>query len=175
VDGTNLVFDFEPQRLQIGTLRFEDLTPRGIIDVLNVTAQWNRQDEGKLEVRPNRPTVERRMSDRQTFLDLNLELATFLGENHRLLYGVDLGSERIGSKRVDVDQATGLAVARRGGYTDGATYRSLGVYLQDHMKLGRLAHLTVGALQPQLGGRQRRSHPSAPSTSSPGPATSRVS
>ena len=144
VDGTNLVFDFDPQRLQIGTLRFEDLTPRRFVDVFKVTAQWNRQDEDRLEVRTNQPTVERQMSDRQTFLDLNLELATFLGENHRLLYGVDLGTERIDSTRLDVNQTTGAAVARRGGYTDGATYRTLGVYLQDHMKLGSLAHLTLG-------------------------------
>jgi len=144
VDGTNLVFDFDPQRLQIGTLRFEDLTPRRVVDVFRVTAQWNRQDEDRLEVRSNKPTVERRMGDSDTFFDLNLELATFLGENHRLLYGVDLGTERISSTRLDVNSATGASVAVRGGYTDGATYRTLGVYLQDHMRLGSLAHLTVG-------------------------------
>jgi hemoglobin/transferrin/lactoferrin receptor protein len=145
LDGTNLVFDFDPQRLQIASLSFEDLTPRRFFDVFKATAQWNRQDEGRLEVRTIRPTVERRSKDSQTFLDLNLELATFLGENHRLLYGADLGTERISSTRLDVVTATGATVARRGNYTDGATYRSLGVYLQDHMKLGRLAHLTVGA------------------------------
>ncbi|HEY6553323.1 MAG TPA: TonB-dependent receptor, partial [Vicinamibacteria bacterium] len=145
VDGANLVFDFDPQRLQIGTLRFEDLTPRRFIDQVTATAQWNRQDEGRLEVRSVQPTVERRSKDTQTFLDFNLELATFLGESHRLLYGVDLGAERIGSTRLDVRTTTGVATARRGAYTDGATYRSLGVYFQDHMKLGRLAHLTVGA------------------------------
>jgi hemoglobin/transferrin/lactoferrin receptor protein len=144
VDGTNLVFDFDPQRLQIGTLRFEDLTPRSLVDVFKVSAQWNRQDEDRLEVRSNKPTVERRMADSDTFFDLNLELATFLGENHRLLYGVDLGTERISSTRLDVNNTTGASVAVRGGYTDGATYRTLGVYLQDHMKLGSLAHLTVG-------------------------------
>ncbi len=159
VDGTNLVFDFDPQRLQIGTLRFEDLTPRSVVDVFRVTAQWNRQDEDRLEVRSNKPTFERRMSDSDTFFDLNLELASFLGENHRLLYGADLGTERIGSTRSDVNTSTGSSAAVRGGYTDGATYRTLGVYLQDHMKLGGLAHLTVGGRYNSnwVGGREQTS------------------
>lgn len=145
VDRTNLVYDFDPQRLQIGTLRFENLTPGRFVDALSVTAQWNRQDEGKLEVRSSQPAVERRMSDSQTFFELNLELATFVGESQRLLYGADFGTESIDSTRIDFNRLTGVAVPRRGGYTDGASYRSLGVYLQDQVKLGQRGDLTVGA------------------------------
>jgi outer membrane receptor protein involved in Fe transport len=145
VDRTNVKFDFDPQRIQLLSLSFQDLTDRSLTDSLKVTAYWNRQDEGRQEIRSNRLTTERRHIDRQSVGGLNVEIGTFLGGGHRLVYGADYSSEDIVSQRRDVRLDTGAVTRARGNYTDGASYDSLAAYLQDRFNLGDRVSVALGA------------------------------
>lgn len=160
VDGTNRVFDFDPQRLQVLTVSFQDLTDRRWSDVLRLTASWNHQDEGRREIRSNRLTTERQFIDRQTVGAINLEVGAFVG-SHQLIYGVDYSAEDIESRRRDVRLDTGTVTRQRGNYTDGASYDALGIYLQDRFHL--VERLTVA-----LGARYNRFSAAGSETSSVG-------
>lgn len=141
--GRNLVFDFEPQKNQIAAVTFQDLTSRGIADSFKVTGYWNNQEEGRLEIRSSAPTTERRLSDKVETVGFNLELGKFVG-SHRVLYGIDFSTDDIQSGRVDTNLVTGTTAAKRGAYTDGASYELLAGYLQDQFDLGERVNLTLG-------------------------------
>jgi hemoglobin/transferrin/lactoferrin receptor protein len=143
--GTNLKFDFHPQRLQLASLAYQDLALGRIYDSLKLTAFWNRQDEGRQEVRPNRPREERQFDDRDTMYGVNLELSQSFGNSHRLLYGADFSTEDILSRRNDVNLDTHAISPKRGNFTDGASYDSLAVYVQDHAEPVKWLTVIAGA------------------------------
>ncbi len=143
--GRNVKFDFDPQRLQLASLVFSDLTDRRWSDSLQVTASWNRQDEGVQEIRSGALSTERRLDDSQTALGLSLEVGTFLGKSHRVLYGLDYFDEDIDSSRVDVNLNTGAVAPKRGRYTNGSGYETLGLYLQDRIDVNQRLTLTLGS------------------------------
>ena len=143
-DGTNLVFNFEPQRLQLLTAGFQDLTDRKWADSLQVTGFWNRQEEGSQEIRTRTPTRQTDLNDRQDVLGVGVEVGLFPWDSHRLVYGLDYSRQKIRSSGQNVDLVTRSVTPRRGNWTDGATYESLGVYIQDRIKIRDRVTLTVG-------------------------------
>jgi hemoglobin/transferrin/lactoferrin receptor protein len=143
-DGTNLVFDFEPQSNQLAAVSFQDLTSRSWVDGIRATAYWNQQDEGRREIRTAAPTTEIRLFDRAETLGANLELSKFVG-SHEILWGLDYSQDEIDSSRTDTNLLTGATRARRGSYTDGASYELLAGYIQDRFALGERWHVKLGA------------------------------
>jgi hemoglobin/transferrin/lactoferrin receptor protein len=143
VGGNNLVFDFDPQRIEMVTVGYSDLTYRKWADSLQLRLSWIEQEEGRTEIRTSAPSTERRLWDAQTALGLDLEVAKLLG-SHRLLYGVDLTTEDIDSTRTDRNLTTGATRERRGNYTDGASYDSYFVYVQDKFDLGDPLSVALG-------------------------------
>lgn len=144
LDGTNLRFDFDPQRLQILSLGYQDSTARRWADSLRVTLHWNRQDETQYEVRTASPGVQRRNVDRQTVLGAGFEFEKTLGASQRLVWGAEVSREDVLSRRTDVTLATGALASRRGKYTDGAGYDTLALYAQDRVSLGERVVLGLG-------------------------------
>jgi len=143
-DSTALTSFFNLARLQLGTTSYEDLADHRVFQFLKVTGYWNRQDMRGHEVLRVRPTVDATNIDSQDQFGLNLELRTYLG-GHRLIYGVDYTTETIGSTSTELDLKTGLATAIRGRYTDGASYKTTGVYLLDDFKATKWATVIAGA------------------------------
>lgn len=141
--GTHLRYNYDPQRMQLATIRFEDQTAHGWADAIQLTAFYNRQDEDQEEVFAATPGTERRFTDSDLLIGGNAEAAVFLGA-HRLVYGADYSTERIHSRQTDVDLATDIGTARRGIYTDGATYQTAAIYLQDRFDLSRWLTPTLG-------------------------------
>ncbi len=142
--GSDLLYNFEPQRLQLMKLAYQDLTPTSWYNSLQITVSLNRQDEIIERIVSSKPNTKRFYDDNQTVLGLNFEMVSFIGTMHRLLYGFDLFSEKINSKREDVDLETGEVQEKRGRWTDGATYSSFGLYLQDRLDPWKWMSLTVG-------------------------------
>ncbi len=143
-DGTDLVFEFDPQENHLAAVTFQDLTSRSWVDGVRATAYWNRQDEGRAEVRTAAPTIEIRNFDRAETLGANVELSKFIG-SHQILWGLDYSQDEIDSSRTDVNRVTGATQERRGTYTDGASYELLGAYLQDRFALGKRLSVKLGA------------------------------
>jgi outer membrane receptor protein involved in Fe transport len=143
-DGTNLVFDFDPQRFQLLTLSYQDLQRRWWSSGLKLNLYWNRQDEDRREIRTANPNVERLLDDHQTVLGANLEGSSIVFGSHRLVWGTDYTAESIGSSRLDRNLLTLVTAPKRGNYTDGATYNSVAFYVQDRFALGSRLDLAFG-------------------------------
>ncbi len=144
VSKANTRFDFEPQRLQLATLAYQDLALGRFYDSMKLAVFWNRQDEGRLEIRPNRLQEERRFMDTDVMIGANVEMSTSVAKSHRLLYGADYWSESVDSTRNDVNLSTGASAPKRGNFTDGASYDAFAVYLQDQFTVAPWLTLVAG-------------------------------
>jgi len=133
-----------PNRFQLGSLSYQDLTSRGWSDSLKVTAFWNQQETGSEDVRTNTPNTQTNVLDHDRMLGLNLELGSFLGKSHHLVYGVDYSQDSIESWTRDTNLTTDVATYRRGRYTNDAKYTSLGVYMQDHFSISKWVTASAG-------------------------------
>jgi outer membrane receptor protein involved in Fe transport len=135
----------EPQTLQLLTFEYQDLAKHRFFDQVQITGYVNRQEEGQIEVRSGAANVERRNLDVDRVLGASLQLATYLGGSHRLLYGFDYSTEQIDSIRHDVDVVTNAVATARGKYTDNSSYDSAAVYVQDRFNLTKWVTTSVGA------------------------------
>lgn len=133
-----------PLRTQLGNVSYQDLTTRGFVQSLKATAYWNQQESGTRDVRTITPTVQTDLRDRDRLFGLNLELGSFFGKSHHLVYGADYTTETIDSIGTVTNLTTDVVTGRRGRYTDQAQYQSLGVYLQDHFDIGDRLTTTAG-------------------------------
>jgi outer membrane receptor protein involved in Fe transport len=131
------------KRNQLAPVNLHDLTSRSWADAIRVTTSWNKQIEGKTEIRKSVLTTEIRQSDSARTLGANLELGRFFGI-HELHWGLDDSRDAIDSSRVDTNLVTGAAQQRRGSYTDGASYDLMAFYLQDRFDLARWLSVKLG-------------------------------
>jgi len=144
VSGANLVSLVTPLTLQLGQLSYQDLTSRGWEESVRVTGYWNRQQDGLDAVTTKAPTIDSVGRNIDRMMGLNLEIGSFLGAHH-LLYGVDYSTERVASSQSAINMNTGVETPSRGRYIDGSSYRTLGVYLNDHFDITRWVTATLGA------------------------------
>lgn len=133
-----------PNRFQLGSLSYQDLTSRGWSDSLKVTAFWNQQETGSEDVRVKTPTLETDVRERDRMLGLNLEMGSFLGKSQHFVYGVDYAADTIDTSTRDINLTTDAVTYRRGRYTDGAQYSSLGLYVQDHFSVRKWLTASAG-------------------------------
>jgi outer membrane receptor protein involved in Fe transport len=135
--------DVDPMRMQMATMRYDDVTARPWQDSLAVTASWNRQDDGRNYV-VRTPVVHTYYDNSDSMLGLNVELGKFLGPHH-LVYGIDHTRETIRSSTVSYLGAGRVAVGGRGDYLDGGEYDATALYLNDQFELGSRLTITAGA------------------------------
>jgi outer membrane receptor protein involved in Fe transport len=135
----------DPQKLHLLTLEYQDLTKHRLFDQLQVTGYVNRQDEGQIEIRSTAINVERRNLDSDDVVGASLQMASFLGGSHRLIYGFDYTNERIDSVRNDVNVVTGAVAVARGKFTDNARYETAALYVQDHFDITKWLTPSIGA------------------------------
>ncbi|HEX7153363.1 MAG TPA: TonB-dependent receptor [Thermoanaerobaculia bacterium] len=134
VSGSALRADTTPIDLQLATLAYQDLTDRGWAQSIRATGYWNRQSTGSIGISRTTPDLQTTFNERDTLLGLNVELGSFFGKHH-LVYGADATRDAVDSSREDLTLSTGAIRNVRGRYTDGTTYDTVGVYVQDHVKL----------------------------------------
>ena len=77
-------------------------------------------------------------------LGLNLEMGSFAGKSQHFVYGVDYAQDSIDSFTHDINLTTNAVTNRRGRYTDGAQYSSIGVYVQDHFSISKWLTASAG-------------------------------
>jgi outer membrane receptor protein involved in Fe transport len=144
-EGTNTWYNDGPAELTLASISYQDLTERWFEDSLRVTGYFNRQSDARDEIRRATPSTQNFASEVDDMGGLSLELGKFVGSSHHLLYGVDASSETIDSRGSNLNLVTGEETVVRGRYTDGAQYRTLGVYLQDRFQVAGRLTATVGA------------------------------
>ena len=133
----------DPNRVQLATLSYHDLTDRRWFDSFRATGYFNVQDTGVRDTRTRTPHLETIVRETDRLAGFNMELGSFFGSHH-LVYGFDLAHDQIASSNHDHNSTTGADTWRRGVYTDGATYQTAGIYAQDNFSLSQWLTITAG-------------------------------
>jgi len=144
LDKTYLAY-YEPEFERHAHVRYTDITDRGWANMLQATAYYHRDDEGMQRIDVRTPTV---LTDRPSVGNLygvNLEMGSLLRDGqHRLVYGVDYSYETVDATLTNTNLSTGAVTTGRGRYTDGSTFRTAALYLQDRFRLGARVRPTLG-------------------------------
>jgi outer membrane receptor protein involved in Fe transport len=129
--GRNLRFDFDPQRRQLLDLDWRGGHEGGVLESWRVNVNVQRWDEGRVEVRPNRPAVERELYDRVDTWGAFAQATVRLGSAHRLTGGAEVYHDWVYSRRNDVNTTTGVTTIAQARYPTDSTWTPIGVFLQD--------------------------------------------
>lgn len=130
-------YAFDPQARQLAYVRWSDATASRWAARVEATASWQRSRERRERQRAGQ-ALRIEEEDRVRTLGATVQAlaAPFHGATVR--YGVDVYHDRVRSGRLDVDTATGAAVARRGLYPDGSAYWSVAGFLHGTWERGRV-------------------------------------
>jgi outer membrane receptor protein involved in Fe transport len=121
------VYKMDPQNRELGYLRFNHKFDNGILKSAMVTASMHNTYEGR-EMRKNGSNITRLENDKVRSLGLSAEALISSGKNWSSNNGIEVYNDRVGSTRTDTDQSTGISVAKRGLYPDGATMNSIALF-----------------------------------------------
>jgi len=156
LNGSSLFDEFNPGRLELTSLGYQDLTFRRWNDSLSVTGYVNRQRDDEQRISSSSPQIQRSYFDGQRVLGLNLEIASHIGTSQRIVYGTDYSHERIDSRREDVLRNTGVVTPRMGNFPDDSSYSEFGAFVKHRLTVrdrltvltgGRYARTSVGGLE----------------------------
>jgi TonB-dependent heme/hemoglobin receptor len=128
--GRNLVYEFDPQRRQLGYLRW-DAKMDGAFEEVHAALSYQVQEEGRTEVRSNAPDTIRVYDDKVDTAGLFAHATTNAG-THRITFGGDLYHDDVSSARTDY--TNGVPEEKDGRFPDGATYLQGGVFVQDEWR-----------------------------------------
>src|SRR5690606_9911443 len=103
----------------------------GLLEAWRVNVNVQRWDEGRVEVRPNRPATERELYDRVDTWGAFAQATVRLGSFHRLTGGAEVYHDWVYSRRNDVNTTTGVSTVAQARYPTGSTWMPMGVFLQD--------------------------------------------
>lgn len=129
--GANLEFEFDPQRRQLLYLDWRGEHPGAVLESWRLNGNLQRWDEGRYEVRTNRPNVERHLYDRVDTWGVFGQVTLRLGCQHRVTAGFEWYHDEVYSRRRDYDRATDVWKRAQARYASGSTWSPFGVYVQD--------------------------------------------
>lgn len=147
--GSKRKFDYEPQQRTLAyvTYRGKDL---GGFETVKIDLSWHRQQEGERIIERATPTQESREVTDVATAGVAVQLSDRLNARHGLTYGFEYYRDVYDTRKERVDLTSGAATTIDPGAPDGAHYESLGIYLQDEVRLHRRATVTAGLRWSQI-------------------------
>ncbi|MDP3857210.1 MAG: TonB-dependent receptor [Stagnimonas sp.] len=144
--GSAAIYNYEPQRRSLIQLDYA-AGRLGPVERLRANLSLSRQEEGEYVVRrasPSKSTDERSVvSTPALLLQAGNTLVAGPG-SHGLSYGVEASRDRLDTRKTCVPGAASCSAAEgRPTVPDGASYQSLGLFLQDEWS-GRWGSLIAG-------------------------------
>jgi len=139
--GRNALFLFDPQRRELFYLRWRAELD-GAVDSVQATVSYHRQTEGRKEIRTSAPDALRSLYDSVGTLGVTVHATKRYGR-HRVTAGAEYYGDDVSSARTDFT-AGDPPEAKMGRFPDGATYRSIGIFVQDEIDVGDLWDLVLG-------------------------------
>jgi len=125
---------YQPQDRDLLYLTLEQESDRFFIKSLKATLSFMQQTEGR-EMQKNASSVLEKERDRVQTAGLGVQLNS-TRHGQFFVYGFDLYTDRVSSRRCTIDPADGIAVPdREARYPDGAQYTSLGFFIQDEIQI----------------------------------------
>ena len=137
------VYSFDPQVRRLGYVQWQQRLHASWIDTAQVTASWQRSDEGRVR-RKQGAAVETREFDTVSTGGVSADVSGRLVGTARWSAGVEAYHDTVRSWRRDANVASGSSAPFRGLYPDGATRLSLAGFALAQFTAGRAA-LDAGA------------------------------
>jgi TonB-dependent heme/hemoglobin receptor len=141
--GDKLKFNYEPQQRQLTYLEYRG-QELALFDGVKADLSYNRQKEGEQIIEGDTPTLESQELTDVTTLGASLQLTNPPNAANRLTYGLEYYRDEYDTSKDEVDLNTGVVTEVIPGTPDGARYTSLGLYLQDEIRLGERADAVLG-------------------------------
>lgn len=144
LSGRDLKYEWNPQRRDLAYLQYEFQNPVPFISSLRVGVSYQNQLERFNRIQGAQPNTEREHRDEVQSKGFTIQLRTPLGERQLLTYGTDYYSDRVISRRVDVDRVSGVRTTKAGTFVDGSIYRSFAAFLQDEISVSESLSFNLG-------------------------------
>jgi hemoglobin/transferrin/lactoferrin receptor protein len=130
-DG-NLIADLKGLRGDLFYIKYNRANV-GPFDQVTAVYSFNAQREERINQggNGNPAATITHEPERTTVHGFQLRATKLWSRGHELLFGMDYYPESVAAPSTGVNPLTGVASVRRGRVPDGATYRSLGLYVQD--------------------------------------------
>ena len=136
-------FDFALQERERTVLSFDDSTPGGFADSLQVRLSARRYTERR--VRRRTGSTARVSGENQVeTLGIGAGWRKHLGEHHLLTWGFDVDDDDVDSTNVATDINTSVSTRIDGDFAPNARYTSAGVFVQDEYTALAPTLLTFG-------------------------------
>ena len=125
---------YNPQKRALSYAIYEKTGGINLFDVLRANISFHSQREGRESQKREASSIQKELDNVNT-QGVGVSGVKEIG-HHRLVTGGELYRDRVSSKRYFVDAQSGKKNSDpRGRYPDGASYQSIGVYLQDEIRI----------------------------------------
>lgn len=125
---------YHPQKRALSYVVYERTGMSKLFDILRANVSLHSQQEGRESQKGASSSIQKELDDVST-QGFGVSGVKELGR-HRLVTGGELYRDRVSSDRLFVDPQTDQEDHDlRGRYPDGASYESVGLYLQDEMRV----------------------------------------
>jgi outer membrane receptor protein involved in Fe transport len=133
-----LKYSFDPQTRQMAYLKFESFLSSKWVDSFGITTSWQQSTEGRIkEKRGER--IRTTEEDDVDVYGLSFKLHSKPLKIWTMSYGVDYYYDKVHSWRRDLDLESNTVVEKRGLYPDGATAKSLAVFINNLIVFKKLS------------------------------------
>jgi hemoglobin/transferrin/lactoferrin receptor protein len=117
----------DPQRRQLGYIRINRKSDKGILKSFRLTASMQATEEGRIS-RKYGSSVLRTENDRVRSFIISSETVASNGDVWLSNTGVEINLDVVNSTRTDLDLSNDISIARRGLYPDGSRWASGAVF-----------------------------------------------
>ncbi|MEE2876698.1 MAG: TonB-dependent receptor [Candidatus Neomarinimicrobiota bacterium] len=127
-------WDYHPQKRALSYAVYENTGISGLFDMLKANVSFHTQQEGRESQKTESSSIQKELDNVST-QGFGVSGVKDLG-HHRLVTGGELYRDRVSSERHFLNPKSGEKDHDpRGRYPDDASYRSVGLYLQDEMRV----------------------------------------
>jgi TonB-dependent heme/hemoglobin receptor len=143
LDG-KLKYNYEPQIRSLTYIQYEGKDLLGpCLEQARISISYHIQEEGEEVIRDD-PNIETEEENDADTLGVVMDFRSDLGRFGSLSYGTEFYNDWISSSKIEIDRGTGLTSELRSAFPDDGTYRTLGIYVQDEIRLTDRVTLITG-------------------------------
>ncbi len=121
------IYAFDPQRRQLGYLRWETFSENRWIQSIRITGSFNRTEEGIISQKTN-SGITKTQRDEVSTTGFVAEVISQPASFWKTQSGIEYYFDNVGSEASEVNNVTQTETSVRGSYTDGSTLANFAVY-----------------------------------------------
>ncbi|MBM3293637.1 MAG: TonB-dependent receptor [Candidatus Aminicenantes bacterium] len=127
---------FSPQERRLAYVRVQAFSAAPFAREIEATVSWQESDEGREKRKESSDRLQKER-DRVRTLGIQFQLRSVPRPEWILTTGCELYADHVRSAAEELDMTTGLSLAKRGLYPDGARALNLAVYHAQSLEVGR--------------------------------------